>query len=182
LPFLAKYGLPRNTRGKAKNTGSVAIVPHNPGRLQIAPLERGSTYRLLKSMPAITPPRLSAPDRAPDWPAAANSASFRYGAGAPPEAPGAGARRSDLARWRRLFDSWIHLFRMDDAVRLAQLFAQGLDRRSRLGARSVLTWSRVEKRRRSWRCGRLRAPGRPATRVTPATNRQSPDPMGRMPS
>jgi hypothetical protein len=58
---------------------------------------------------------------------------------------------------RRLFDAWIHLFRMDDAVRLVELFAQVLGRRSRLGARSVLTWSRVERRRWSWRCGRLGA-------------------------
>ena len=45
---------------------------------------------------------------------------------------------------------------MDDAVRLAQLFAQGLGRRSRLGA-GWLTGSRVERRRWSWRCGRLGA-------------------------
>jgi hypothetical protein len=41
---------------------------------------------------------------------------------------------------RRLLDAWIHLFRMDDSVRLVQLFAQVLPRRSRLGAGRGLIW------------------------------------------
>jgi hypothetical protein len=55
---------------------------------------------------------------------------------------------------------------MDDAVRPVQLLAQ------------VLAWSRVERRRWSW----LGLTGRwantePATMVTPATNRQSREPI-----
>ena len=42
---------------------------------------------------------------------------------------------------RRLLDCWVHLFRMDDAVRPVQLFAQVLGRRSRIGAGRSLTWN-----------------------------------------
>ena len=41
---------------------------------------------------------------------------------------------------RRLLDAWIHLFRMDDSVRLVQLFAQAL---GRVGARCSLIWRRA---------------------------------------
>ena len=45
---------------------------------------------------------------------------------------------------------------MDDAVRLVQLFAQVLGRRSRLGTGRILNWNRADRRRWSWRqVGRL---------------------------
>ena len=50
-------------------------------------------------------------------------------------------RISSLRRW--LLNSWVHLFRMDDSVRPAQLFAQVLGRCSRIGARRSLIWRRA---------------------------------------
>ena len=62
-----------------------------------------------------------------------NGAHFGCGAGSAARSP----RRRDHIRivrfGRRLLDGWVHLFRMDDAVRLVQLFAQALSRRSRVG-------------------------------------------------
>jgi hypothetical protein len=58
---------------------------------------------------------------------------------------------------RPFLDGGVHLFRMDHAVRLVQLFAQVLGGRSRLGARRRLTWSRVEGRRWVWRLGQCYA-------------------------
>jgi hypothetical protein len=52
---------------------------------------------------------------------------------------------------RRFLDGGVHLFRMDDSVRLVQLFAQVRGGRSRRGARRSLTWNRVEGRRWIWR-------------------------------
>ena len=102
-------------------------------------------------------------------------------------------RRGRAARspWRRdhvrishdgrpLLNGGVHLFRMDDSVRLVQLFAQVLGGRSRLGARRSLTWNRVEGRRWIWRWASAWANAAPATRVAPATNKQSRDPMIRM--
>jgi hypothetical protein len=66
-----------------------------------------------------------------------------------------GPRRWDHVRIsslrRRLLDAWVHLFRMDDSVRLVQLFAQALGWRSRVGARRSLIW------RRAGRLGECRA-------------------------
>ena len=99
--------------------------------------------------------RLRSPERPPGAANRKKRSSFRLRRGSAARGP---RRRDDvrIARLgRRLLDSWVHLFRMDDAVRLVQLFAQAW-RRSRLGVRGGLGRTRVEGRGRiRRRAGRL---------------------------